>query len=139
MGEKARAERERQEKEKKEAAAEKKRLEEEERKKAALAALNVTKTDRPERKKGRGTERDKKKKALAERRKPLNIDHLDVDKLKKKAKDLWEHLKKIEEQRFDLDIVASDDKYNLATLRSRVNLQSEKIGKQRRVGKLLKR
>lgn len=28
------------------------------------------------------TEREKKKKALAERRKPLNIDHLSEDKLK---------------------------------------------------------
>ena len=53
-----------------------------------------------ERKKGRGTERDKKKKALAERRKALNIDHLDSEKLKKKAKDLWEHLKNLEEKRY---------------------------------------
>ena len=52
-----------------------------------------------ERKKGRGTERDKKKKMLAERRKPLNIDHLDPDKLKTKAKELYEHLTKLEKER----------------------------------------
>ena len=52
-----------------------------------------------ERKKGRGTERDRKKKVLAERRKPLNIDHLDTDKLKAKAKALWEHLKSLEDKR----------------------------------------
>ena len=52
-----------------------------------------------ERKKGRGTERDRKKKILAERRKPLNIDHLDVDKLKAKAKALWEHLQGLEDKR----------------------------------------
>ena len=53
-----------------------------------------------ERKKGRGTERDRKKKVLAERRKPLNIDHLDTDKLKAKAKFLWDHLKSLEDKRY---------------------------------------
>ena len=52
-----------------------------------------------ERKKGRGTERDKKKKVLAERRKALNIDHLDVEKLKSKAKELWDHLGSLEREK----------------------------------------
>ena len=44
-------------------------------------------------KKGRATERDRKKKLLAERRKPLNIDHMDIDKLRSKCQDLWDYLK----------------------------------------------
>ncbi|KAL7992115.1 hypothetical protein Chor_016371 [Crotalus horridus] len=54
-----------------------------------------------------------KKKALAERRKPLNIDHLGDDKLREKAKELWdslyqletekyEYLEKIKRQRYDV-------------------------------------
>ena len=43
--------------------------------------------------KGRATERDRKKKILAERRKPLNIDHMDIDKLRIKCQELWDNLK----------------------------------------------
>ena len=43
--------------------------------------------------KGRGTERDRKKKILADRRKPLNIDHMDLDKLREKCQQLWDYLK----------------------------------------------
>ena len=45
--------------------------------------------------KGRGTERDRKKKILADRRKPLNIDHMDLDKLREKCQQLWDYLKVI--------------------------------------------
>ena len=61
--------------------------------------LSILQKLNSERKKGRGTERDRKKKILAERRKPLNIDHLDTDKLKAKAKALWDHLKSLEDKR----------------------------------------
>merc|ERR1712131_111963 len=128
------------EKEKKAAQEEEKRLEEAERKKAALAALNVKQGPKQERKKGRGTERDRKKKILAERRKPLNIDHLDVDKLKAKAKALWEHLQTLEDKRFDFEKMADTDKYNIQTLRCRINMQQDAVGKdtakRRRIGKL---
>ena len=88
---------------------------------------------------------------LAERRKPLNIDHLDTDKLKAKAKFLWEHLKSLEDKRlekseiwkinskkirFDMDQMASDDKYAIGLLRARVNIANDRIGKQKRVGRL---
>ena len=43
--------------------------------------------------KGRGTERDRKKKILSDRRKPLNIDHMDLDKLREKCQGLWDYLK----------------------------------------------
>ena len=44
-------------------------------------------------------ERDRKKKALAERRRPLNIDHLPQDKLLEKASELYNYLVKIENER----------------------------------------
>uniref|UniRef100_A0A8C9TBE2 Troponin T3, fast skeletal type n=1 Tax=Scleropages formosus TaxID=113540 RepID=A0A8C9TBE2_SCLFO len=47
------------------------------------------------------TEREKKKKILAERRKPLNIDHLNEDKLREKAKELWEVMHTLESEKFD--------------------------------------
>jgi len=138
--EKARLELARIEKEKKMAQEEAKRAEEAERKKAALAALNVKQGPKTERKKGRGTERDRKKKILAERRKPLNIDHLDVDKLKAKAKALWEHLQSLEDKRFDCEKLVDTDKYNIQTLRCRINMQQDAVGKdsakRRRIGKL---
>jgi len=138
--EKARLEVARIEKEKKMAQEEAKRAEEAERKKAALAALNVKQGPKTERKKGRGTERDRKKKILAERRKPLNIDHLDVDKLKAKAKALWEHLQSLEDKRFDCEKLVDTDKYNIQTLRCRINMQQDAVGKdsakRRRIGKL---
>ena len=39
-----------------------------------------------------GADKEKKKKVLAERRKPLNIDHMDSQKLKEKAEELWKWL-----------------------------------------------
>ena len=43
--------------------------------------------------KGKGTARDVKKKLLNERRKPLNIDHMDVDKLRTKCQELFDCLR----------------------------------------------
>lgn len=131
--EKERAERDKIEKERKEAEALKLRTEEAERKKAAMAALNSNFKggERQERKKGRGTGRDTKKKALTERRKPLNIDHLDVDRLKEKSKELWEHLKFLEGDRFDFDMNTRDQKYEVTLLRYRVNTLSDMGNKQK--------
>jgi len=138
--EKERLERERLEKERKEAEAIRKAEEEAEKKKAALQLLNANFQggNRQERKKGRGTERDRKKKILSERRKPLNIDHLDVEKLKVKAKELWEHLKKLESERYDLDQNNIDQKYEVNLFRFRVNTLTDVNSKQhnKRVGKL---
>ena len=36
-----------------------------------------------------GADKEKKKKILAERRKPLNVDHMDNAKLIEKANELW--------------------------------------------------
>nr|XP_032815976.1 troponin T, fast skeletal muscle isoforms-like isoform X4 [Petromyzon marinus] len=65
--------------------------------------------------KGRGkkqTEREKKKKILADRRKPLNIDHLGEEKLKEKAKELWQWLYDLESEKFDLQEKLKRQKYD---------------------------
>uniref|UniRef100_A0A8C0EDI5 Troponin T2, cardiac type n=1 Tax=Bubo bubo TaxID=30461 RepID=A0A8C0EDI5_BUBBB len=65
------------------------------------------------------TEREKKKKILSERRKPLNIDHLNEDKLRDKAKELWQTIHDLEAEKFDLQEKFKRQKYEV----SRVALQ----------------
>ena len=48
----------------------------------------------------RSTARDAKKKYLAERRKPLNVDHLNKDKLIEKAEEMYNWLVKKSVKRF---------------------------------------
>uniref|UniRef100_A0A8C4REE4 Troponin T type 3a (skeletal, fast) n=1 Tax=Erpetoichthys calabaricus TaxID=27687 RepID=A0A8C4REE4_ERPCA len=59
------------------------------------------------------TEREKKKKILAERRKPLNIDHLNDDKLREKAKELWDWMHSLESEKFDLGEKLKRQKYEV--------------------------
>merc|ERR1712142_932445 len=47
----------------------------------------------------RQTEREKKKKILAERRKPLNIDHLGIEKIREKVTEFWTDLYALEEEK----------------------------------------
>uniref|UniRef100_H2LF15 Troponin T2d, cardiac n=1 Tax=Oryzias latipes TaxID=8090 RepID=H2LF15_ORYLA len=65
------------------------------------------------------TEREKKKKALAERRKPLNIDHLNEDKLEKVG-ELWQWLMGLEAEKFDLSEKLKRQKYDINQLLCRV-------------------
>lgn len=44
-------------------------------------------------------DREKKKKELAERRKPLNIDHLPGDKIQEKINEMYKYLCQLEEER----------------------------------------
>ncbi|XP_042566006.1 troponin T2c, cardiac [Clupea harengus] len=67
------------------------------------------------------TEREKKTKALMERRKPLNIDHLNQDKLAEKARDLWECLTQLHAEKFDLAEQHKRQKYEVGVLRNRVS------------------
>ncbi|PWA28473.1 hypothetical protein CCH79_00016322, partial [Gambusia affinis] len=60
------------------------------------------------------TEREKKKKILAERRKPLTVDHLSEDKLKEKAKELWDALRGLEDEKFDLSEKLRRQKYDVS-------------------------
>merc|ERR1712066_923547 len=132
--EKARQEREKEERAQKEADEERKRKEEEERKKAALANMSSHDQGYLARqnkggKKGRQTEREKKRKALAERRRPLNIDHLNAEKLKEKASELQKYLGFLEEEKFDFEEKADRQKYDINQLRQRVNEFMAKSGK----------
>ncbi|XP_051548135.1 troponin T, cardiac muscle isoforms-like [Myxocyprinus asiaticus] len=60
------------------------------------------------------TEREKKKKILAERRKPLNTDHLSEDKLKDKANELWQWLMELEAEKYDLNEKFKRQKYDVS-------------------------
>ncbi|XP_048123725.1 troponin T2c, cardiac [Alosa alosa] len=77
---------------------------------------------RVEQKRGKKmTEREKKTKVLTERRKPLNIDHLNQDKLAEKARDLWEWLNQLHSEKFDLTEQHKKQKYEVSVLRNRVS------------------
>ncbi|RMB99489.1 hypothetical protein DUI87_24226 [Hirundo rustica rustica] len=79
-----------------------KRAEEEARKKKAFSnMLHFGGYMQKSEKKGgkKQTEREKKKKILSERRKPLNIDHLSEDKLRDKAKELWQNIHDLEAEK----------------------------------------
>ncbi|KAL4612739.1 troponin T, cardiac muscle isoforms-like isoform X1 [Arapaima gigas] len=67
------------------------------------------------------TEREKKKKILAERRKPLNVDHLNEEKLKEKAGELWQWLMGLEAEKFDLGEKLKRQKYDITQLLVRVH------------------
>ncbi|XP_008940128.1 PREDICTED: troponin T, cardiac muscle isoform X3 [Merops nubicus] len=101
-----------------------KRAEEEARKKKALSnMLHFGGYMQKSEKKGgkKQTEREKKKKILSERRKPLNIDHLNEDKLRDKAKELWQTIRDLEAEKFDLQEKFKRQKYEINVLRNRVS------------------
>lgn len=132
--EQARQIREKEERAAREAEEERKKKEEEERKKQALANMSSHNQGYLARqnkggKKGRQTEREKKRKALGERRKPLNIDHLNADKLKEKCGELQKYLSLLEEEKFDFEERADRQKYDINQLRQRVNEFMAKSGK----------
>ncbi|XP_074751143.1 troponin T, cardiac muscle isoforms [Hippocampus comes] len=67
------------------------------------------------------TAREEKKKALLERRKPLNIDHLNQDKLAEKAQDLCLWLYQLHAEKFELAEKLKRQKYDIYVLRNRVS------------------
>ncbi|XP_059360473.1 troponin T, cardiac muscle isoforms-like [Carassius carassius] len=67
------------------------------------------------------TEREKKIKCLMECRKPLNIDHLNQEKLGEKALDLWKWLTQLHAEKFDLAEKLKRQKYDINVLRNRVS------------------
>lgn len=137
--EKDRLERDRLEKEKKEAEEQRKADEEARKKKEAMAKMTNLHSGAQRQRKGKATARDMKKKALAERRKPLNIDHMDPDKLKQKCKDLWDSLHSLEVERYDYECGNDDKKYEVNLLRYRANMLSGKASKEKtkRIGRLV--
>uniref|UniRef100_A0A8C0IUS4 Troponin T2, cardiac type n=1 Tax=Chelonoidis abingdonii TaxID=106734 RepID=A0A8C0IUS4_CHEAB len=93
-----------------------KKAEEEARKKKAFSNMlhfggYLQKTEKKGGKKQ--TEREKKKKILSERRKPLNIDHLNEDKLRDKAKELWQSIHDLEAEKFELQEKFKRQKYEV--------------------------
>jgi hypothetical protein len=139
--EKARLQREKEEKARKEMEEEAKRVEDEERKKAAIAnmsALGATGNRDRNRNNRRQTDREKKRKALGERRKPLNIDHLDTDKLKAKAAEMFKWLSQLEEEKYDFESVQDRKKYDVNQGRSRVADYMSKTAKTKSSGKKIK-
>ncbi|XP_023280990.1 troponin T, cardiac muscle-like isoform X1 [Seriola lalandi dorsalis] len=69
----------------------------------------------------RQTEREKKKKILSERRKSLDIENMNQDKLKDKANELWEWMYELEAEKFELQYQFSRQKYEINVLRNRVS------------------
>ncbi|CAK6951526.1 LOW QUALITY PROTEIN: troponin T type 2a (cardiac) [Scomber scombrus] len=61
----------------------------------------------------RQTEREKKKKILSDRRKSLDIEHSSQEKLKEKAKELWDWMYKLEAEKFELQYQFSRQKYEV--------------------------
>ncbi|CAI5777897.1 troponin T, cardiac muscle isoform X1 [Podarcis lilfordi] len=108
-----------------------KRAEEDARKKKAFSNMlhfggYLQKTEKKSGKKQ--TEREKKKKILSERRKPLTIDHLNEDKLKEKAKELWQNIHDLEAEKFDLQEKFKRQKYEINVLRNRIS-DHQKVSK----------
>ncbi|XP_043356425.1 troponin T, cardiac muscle isoform X3 [Dermochelys coriacea] len=99
-----------------------KKAEEDARKKKAFSNMlhfggYLQKTEKKSGKKQ--TEREKKKKILSERRKPLNIDHLNEDRLRDKAKELWQSIHDLEAEKFELQEKFKRQKYEIVTLTAR--------------------
>jgi len=67
------------------------------------------------------TAREEKKKALMERRKPLNIDHLNQEKLAEKAQELWQWLHQLHAEKFELGEKLKRQRYDIYVLRNRVS------------------
>uniref|UniRef100_A0A668V028 Troponin T type 2b (cardiac) n=1 Tax=Oreochromis aureus TaxID=47969 RepID=A0A668V028_OREAU len=120
---KIRAERERErqnklaeEKARKEEEEAKKRADDDARKKMILSNLTFTGYRQTQSGTKKPTEREKKRKILNDRRKELNIDHLKEDKLREKAKDLWDWLRQLEAEKFELQQKCTKQKYEVLVI-----------------------
>merc|ERR1712212_1272242 len=110
----------------------KRKAEEEAKKKEAMAAMSMNysgfmaKKQAEARNRRGGADKEKKKKILAERRKPLNVDHMDSDKLQEKAQELWKWLYQLEFELVDIQNEMVTTKYWLNTNRKRYNDNADK-------------
>uniref|UniRef100_A0A672ZJ81 Troponin T type 2b (cardiac) n=1 Tax=Sphaeramia orbicularis TaxID=375764 RepID=A0A672ZJ81_9TELE len=132
---KIRAERERErqnklaeEKARKEEEEAKKKADDDARKKMILSNLSFTGYKQTQTGTKKQTEREKKRKVLNDRRKELNIDHLKEDKLREKAKEMWEQVRQLEAEKFELQYKYTKQKYEVTVLRNRVS-DHQKISK----------
>ncbi|XP_062314238.1 troponin T type 2a (cardiac) isoform X3 [Osmerus eperlanus] len=69
----------------------------------------------------RQTEREKKKKILNDRRKSLDVENAGQDKLRDKAKELWDWMHQLEAEKFELQYQFTRQKYEINVLRNRVS------------------
>lgn len=102
----------------------KRRADDDAKKKKALSSMGAASSylAKADQKRGKKqTAREVKKKILAERRKPLNIDHLNEDKLREKAKELWDWLYQMESEKFDMSEKLKRQKYEITTARNRID------------------
>ncbi|XP_019112604.1 troponin T, fast skeletal muscle isoforms-like isoform X5 [Larimichthys crocea] len=67
------------------------------------------------------TEREKKKKIMAERCKPLDIENFSEDNLREKAKELWEWLQNLEAIKYDHCEKLKRQRYEVISLRNRID------------------
>ncbi|XP_015682772.1 troponin T, fast skeletal muscle isoforms [Protobothrops mucrosquamatus] len=119
----------------------KRRAEDDLKKKKALSSMGATYSSylaKADQKRGKKqTAREMKKKALADRRKPLNIDHLGDDKLREKAKELWDSLYQLETEKYEYLEKIKRQRYDILSLRCRVQALarfSKKAGAKGKVG-----
>ncbi|XP_076840230.1 troponin T type 2a (cardiac) [Brachyhypopomus gauderio] len=121
--EKERQKRLEEEKTRKEEEEAKKRAEDEAKKKKTLTSLHfggyMKKIERHAGKKQTG--REKKKKVLGDRRKSLDIDDASESHLREKAKELWNWIHQLEEEKFELQYQFTKQKYEINVLRNRVS------------------
>ncbi|XP_063293614.1 troponin T, fast skeletal muscle [Pelobates fuscus] len=117
------------------------RAEDDMKKKKALSSMGASYSSylaKADQKRGKKqTAREQKKKILADRRKPLNVDHMSEDKLRDKAKELWDWLYELESEKFEMGEKLKKQKYEVTTLRNRIDqLQkhSKKAGGKGKVG-----
>uniref|UniRef100_A0A667XJC2 Troponin T type 2a (cardiac) n=1 Tax=Myripristis murdjan TaxID=586833 RepID=A0A667XJC2_9TELE len=113
----------------------KKRAEDDAKKKKTLTSLHfggyMQKTEKRSGK--RQTEREKKKKILSERRKSLDIENMNQESLKAKAKELWEWMHELEAEKFELQYQFARQKYEINVLRNRVSDHQKTMLKQGKV------
>uniref|UniRef100_A0A8C9LC30 Troponin T3, fast skeletal type n=1 Tax=Pavo cristatus TaxID=9049 RepID=A0A8C9LC30_PAVCR len=119
----------------------KRKAEDDLKKKKALSSMGASYSSylaKADQKRGKKqTARETKKKVLAERRKPLNIDHLNEDKLRDKAKELWDWLYQLQTEKYDFTEQIKRKKYEIVTLRNRIDQaqkHSKKAGAKGKVG-----
>ncbi|XP_054827538.1 troponin T, fast skeletal muscle isoform X2 [Eublepharis macularius] len=119
----------------------KRRAEDDMKKKKALSSMGATYSSylaKADQKRGKKqTARELKKKVLADRRKPLNIDHLSEDKLREKAKEMWDWLCHLETEKYEYLEKMKRQKYDITTLRNRIDQaqkHSKKAGAKGKVG-----
>ncbi|XP_026872315.1 troponin T type 2a (cardiac) isoform X2 [Electrophorus electricus] len=113
----------------------KRRAEDDAKKKKTLTSLHfggyMKKIERHAGKKQTG--REKKKKILSDRRKSLDIENASESVLREKAKELWNWMHQLEEEKFELQYQFAKQKYEIKVLRNRVS-DHQKMSKRTKRG-----